>query len=227
MYRTRMPDHDNVAPRSRRSESSRHAILTATSELLGEVGFAKLAIEAIAARAGVGKQTIYRWWPDKGSVVLDAFMELVHADDGGTFPQTDDLRADLRVVLLSTTRSLADPDFERRYRSLLTALQGDPQLAESMVDRLLRPWLDATKERLRLAQRAGQIGDVDLEVATEFLYGPIYYRWLLRTGPVSDEHADAVVDMTLRALSWKPSRGRRTNQGAGVTGRSRATPPPK
>ena len=62
---------------TRRSERSRQAILTATADLLGEVGYSKLAVEAIAARAGVGKQTIYRWWPDKGAVVLDAYLALV------------------------------------------------------------------------------------------------------------------------------------------------------
>jgi hypothetical protein len=67
---------------------------------------------------------------------------------------------------------------------------------------LLKPWLEATKQRLRAAQQAGQLhNDVDLEVATELLYGPVYYRWLLRTGPISGEYVDAVVAMTLRALT--------------------------
>jgi len=200
-----MATNTNPPNRARRNEAARDAILTATSELLGEVGFAKLAIEAIASRAGVGKQTIYRWWPDKGAVVLDAYLALVHAEDELAFPQTDDLEADLRLVLRSTADSLADPGFEARYRALLTAIQDDPDLAQSLLDRLLTPWLEATKERLRVAQRAGQIDVVDLDVAAELLYGPIYYRWLLRTGPPSQQHADTVVTLALRALSWRGS----------------------
>ncbi|HEX6231516.1 MAG TPA: TetR/AcrR family transcriptional regulator [Jiangellaceae bacterium] len=186
---------------ARRSERSKQAILTATTDLIGEVGYAKLAIEAIAARAGVGKQTIYRWWPDKGSVVLDAYLMLVGADQGIDVPDSGNLETDLRLVLGSTVDSLADPVFERRYRALVTAIQDDPELAAALLDRLLKPWLEATKKRLRSAQHAGQIRNVDLDVAAEALYGPIYYRWLLRIGPISRQYVDALIAMNLRALT--------------------------
>src|SRR5215217_1034955 len=126
---------------ARRNQRSRQAILSATADLLGQVGYTKLTIEAIAARAGVGKQTIYRWWPDKGALVLDAYLALVGADQDLTFPDSGDLEADLRLALGSTVDSLADPVFEQRY------------------------------------------------------------RWLLRTGPISREYVNAVVAMTLRALT--------------------------
>jgi AcrR family transcriptional regulator len=158
-------------------------------------------VEAIAARAGVGKQTIYRWWPDKGALVLDAYLALVGADQDLTVPDSGDLEADLRLVLGSLVDSLGDPVFEQRYRALLAAIQDDPKLAAALLDRLLKPWLAATRQRLRAAQRAGQIRGVDLEVATELLYGPVYYRWLLRTGPITRAYVDAVVAMTLRALT--------------------------
>jgi AcrR family transcriptional regulator len=186
---------------TRRSQRSRQAILTATADLVGEVGYTKLTVEAIAARAGVGKQTIYRWWPDKGAVLLDAYLTLVGADQDLTFPDSGDLEADLRLVLGSMVDSLTDPGFEQRYRALLAAIQDDPKLAAALLDRLLRPWLAATKQRLRAAQQAGRIGNVDLEVAAELLYGPVYYRWLLRTGPISRQYVDGVVAMTLRALT--------------------------
>ena len=187
---------------ARRNQRSRQAILSATADLLGEVGYTKLTVEAIAARAGVGKQTIYRWWPDKGALVLEAYLALVGAEQDLTVPDSGDLEADLRLVLGTTVNSLADPVFEQRYRALLTAIQDDPQLAAALLDRLLKPWLAATKQRLHAAQQAGQLrNDVDLDVAAELLYGPVYYRWLLRTGPISREYVDAVVAMTLRALT--------------------------
>jgi AcrR family transcriptional regulator len=195
-------DGDRKPPNpARRSERSRQAILTATADLIGEVGYTKLAVEAIAARAGVGKQTIYRWWPDKGAVVLDAYLALVGADQGLTFPDSGDLEADLRVVLETMVDSLTDPVFDQRYRALLTAIQDDPKLSAALLDRLLEPWLDATKERLRAARPAGNIRDVDLDVAAELLYGPIYYRWLLRTGSMSRQYVDAVLTLVLRALT--------------------------
>src|SRR5690606_13055468 len=79
---------------SRRSEASRRAILTAAFELAGEVGYAKLSIEGIAARAGVGKQTIYRWWPSKGAVLFDAILSLSEGPEGSALPDTGDLEAD-------------------------------------------------------------------------------------------------------------------------------------
>jgi AcrR family transcriptional regulator len=186
---------------ARRNERSRQAILSTTADLLGKVGYTKLTVETIAARAGVGKQTIYRWWPDKGALILEAYLALVGAEEDLTLPDSGDLEADLRLVLGSLVDSLADPVFERRYRALLTAIQDDPKLAAALLDRLLKPWLEATRQRLRAAQRAGQICDVDLDVAAEMLYGPVYYRWLLRTGPISREYVDAVVAMTLQALT--------------------------
>jgi AcrR family transcriptional regulator len=194
------PDRKPPDP-ARRNERSRQAILTATADLLGEVGYTRLTVEAIAARAGVGKQTIYRWWPDKGAVVLDAYLALVGADQVLDVPDSGDLEADLRLVLGSMVDLLADPLFERRYRALLAAIQDDPELAVALRDRLVVPWLAATRKRLGAAQQAGQLTDVDLEVAAELLYGPVYYRWLLRTGPITRAYADAVAAMTLRALT--------------------------
>jgi AcrR family transcriptional regulator len=187
---------------TRRSERSRQAILTAATDLVGEVGYGKLTVEAIAARAGVGKQTIYRWWPDKGAVLVDAYLAMVHADQAITFPDSGDLQADLRLVLGFMADSLADPVFERRYRALLAAIQDDPELSAGLSERLLKPWLASTKQRLHAAKRAGQIRvDLDLDVATELLYGPFYYRWLLRIGPISPQYVDAVLAITLRALT--------------------------
>src|SRR5829696_5897059 len=119
---------------ARRNQRSRQAILTATADLLGEVGYTKLTVEAIAARAGVGKQTIYRWWPDKGALVLDAYLALVGADQDLEFPDSGDLEADLRLVLGTTVNSLANPISEQRYRSLLTSMQDDHQLAAALLE---------------------------------------------------------------------------------------------
>ncbi|MEU7604799.1 TetR/AcrR family transcriptional regulator, partial [Streptomyces sp. NPDC041003] len=84
---------------TRRSDRSRRAILDAALTLVGEVGYNKLTIEAIAARAGVGKQTIYRWWPSKAAVLLDASLALAgdaETEGGWTgFPDTGDLAGDL------------------------------------------------------------------------------------------------------------------------------------
>ncbi|WP_375758389.1 TetR/AcrR family transcriptional regulator [Corallococcus exercitus] len=193
---------------SRRSERSRQAILTAAVELVGEVGYARLTVEAIAARAGVGKQTIYRWWPSKGAVVLDAFVELSGGNQPAALPDTGNLEADLRTVLRATVKELTDPRFELPSRALTAESQADAALAQQFVEAVLRPHLKAIQERLRSAQRAGQVAKgVDLAVAVELLVGPLFHRWLLRTAPLTSAYADTVAALVIAALR-PPSKGR-------------------
>ncbi|HZG88610.1 MAG TPA: TetR/AcrR family transcriptional regulator [Pseudonocardia sp.] len=195
-----------MSPRSgpdpaRRNERSRHAILAAAMELLAETGYADLTIEAIAARAGVGKQTIYRWWPGKGAIILDAMADPAVIRDAA-LPDTGDVRADLYSVIRSTVAELADPHLSAVSRALTIETLAHDALAEQVRERLLRPHLDAIKDRLRSAQRAGQLRpDVDLDQAVELLIGPPYHRWMLRTGPLTERYADTVVDLALAALA--------------------------
>ncbi|MGE6761754.1 TetR/AcrR family transcriptional regulator [Corallococcus interemptor] len=186
---------------TRRSERSRQAILTAAVELVGEVGYARVSVEAIAARAGVGKQTIYRWWPSKGAVVLDAFVELSGGSQPVALPDTGNLKADLREVLRATVKELTDPRFELPSRALTAESQMDPALSQQFVEAVLRPHLKALQERLRSAQRAGQVAKgVDLDVAVELFVGPLFHRWLLRTAPLTSAYADTVADLAIAAL---------------------------
>lgn len=186
-------------PPVRRSEKSRQAILTAAGELVAEHGFAKLTIEAIAARAGVGKQTIYRWWPSKGSVVLDSLIGDTPTDT--PLPDTGDLTGDLREVLRMTAAEMAEPGVQASTRAMNVAVQTDPALAEVYRERYLGPALAAARARLASARDAGQISpDADLEVAAELLFGAIYYRWSLGLGPLDDAYADAVVKVVSGGL---------------------------
>ncbi|GAA3046195.1 TetR/AcrR family transcriptional regulator [Kitasatospora albolonga] len=187
---------------TRRSERSRQAILTAAAELVTELGYAKLTIEAIAARAGVGKQTIYRWWPSKGAVVFDALLATNEDEDGRlALPDTGDLAADLRVVVRGTAEEMSTEFYDRAGRALTAEVLTDHQLLGEYRERLLGPLLEVTKERLRSARAAGQVAeDTDLDVAVELLYGPMYYRWLHRLGPLDQAYADVLVEQVVRAL---------------------------
>ncbi|WP_354644208.1 TetR/AcrR family transcriptional regulator [Kitasatospora camelliae] len=187
---------------ARRSERSRTAVLTAAAELVAEVGFARLTIEAIAARAGVGKQTIYRWWPSKGAVVFDAFLAASENASGSLdLPDTGDLAADLRAVLRPTADELADPGFDNTGRALTAEVVTDPALLREYRERLLDPLLEVTRERLRSARESGEIApDADLDLAVELLYGPMYYRWLHGLGPLDHGYADRLLDAVLRSL---------------------------
>lgn len=188
---------------SRRSERSRRAIFDAALALVGEVGYEKLTIEGIAARAGVGKQTIYRWWPSKAAVLLDAFTEGVD-DYADGVPDTGDLKADLTFVLRATADEFNDPAFQAPYRALAVAGANDEELSRTFVARLLEPGIAVYVDRLRTAQEAGEIdADVDCRVAAELLLSPFSQRWLMRTGEISHDYVDTLVALVLRAVGHR------------------------
>ncbi|RKN21013.1 TetR/AcrR family transcriptional regulator [Micromonospora musae] len=195
---------------ARRRETSRRAILTAAFDLLQEVGYAKVSIEGIATRAGVGKQTIYRWWPSKGAVIFDAFLMLSEGSDGEApvLPDTGDLEADLTAVLRATIEELNDPRYDQPMRALATEIAHDPELAAAYAERLDGPLKEAKRRRLRSAQQAGQLAeDLDLDVAVELIWGPVLNRWLQRTGPLTTQYVDSVVTTALNGLRPRPTDG--------------------
>ncbi|MGW0707983.1 TetR/AcrR family transcriptional regulator [Streptomyces sp. NPDC002643] len=202
-----------TAPDSaRRSEKSRRAIYDAALALIGEVGYQRTTIEGIAARAGVGKQTIYRWWSSKAEVLLEAFLDLqdqaAEAAAPGqepeeyAIPDTGDLAADLKGVLRATVDELLDPKFEAPSRALAAAGLVDEKLSAEFVAKLLEPQLQFYVRRLRAAQEAGDIRpDLDPRIALELFVSPLAQRWLQRSGPLSYEYTDTLVDYALHGLA--------------------------
>ncbi|MBK3646327.1 MULTISPECIES: TetR/AcrR family transcriptional regulator [Streptomyces] len=193
---------------TRRSESSRRAIHDAALALVGEVGYPRTTIEAIAARAGVGKQTIYRWWGSKADVLLEAFLDLsaqAAREAGGepyVIPDTGDLAADLKTVLRATVDQLTDPRFEVPSRALAAEGLVNEQVGRVFVAKLLEPSLQLYVDRLRAAQEAGQARpEIDPRIALELFVSPLAQRWLQRTGPISHDYTDTLVDYALHGLA--------------------------
>ncbi|MFD6799510.1 TetR/AcrR family transcriptional regulator [Streptomyces cyaneofuscatus] len=197
---------------SRRSDRSRRAIYDAALALVGESGYRRTTIEGIAARAGVGKQTIYRWWPSKAAVLMEAFLDLAAraaeeaAPQAGAaeygIPDTGDLAADLKLVLRATVDELNDPLMEAPTRALTAEGIVDAKLGAEFVEKLLDPQLALYVTRLRAAQEAGQLRpDADPRIALELLIAPLTHRWLLRTLPLTHAYADTIVDYALGGLA--------------------------
>ncbi|MEU6445662.1 TetR/AcrR family transcriptional regulator [Streptomyces sp. NPDC046979] len=196
---------------TRRSQRSRQAIYDAALALVGEVGYPKTTIEGIAARAGVGKQTIYRWWSSKADVLLEAFLDLgdraaraAGAEGQSTYaiPDTGDLAADLKAVLRGTVDELRDPVFEVPSRALAAEGLVDEQLGRRFVAKLLEPSLQLYVDRLRSAQAAGQVRpDIDPRIGLELFVSPLAQRWLQHTAPISYEYTDTLVDYALHGLA--------------------------
>jgi AcrR family transcriptional regulator len=204
---TPVPQERKSPDATRRSQETRKAILTAALELAGEVGYARLSIEGIAARAGAGKQTIYRWWPSKGAVLFDALLALSEVDGDAELPNTGDLATDLKTVLRATVDELTDPRLAEPMRALTVELLADPELAATWRSRLDEPVRAMKLRRLRAAREAGELApEVDLDVAADLIWGPVQNRWLFGAEPLTHAYADAVVDTALAGLAHASRR---------------------
>lgn len=202
-YGARMPTEQPPSTGRRRNPATRAAILATAFDVVAELGYARLTIEKVAAKAGVGKQTIYRWWPNKGALVLDAVLERsLGPGEPGDLPDTGDLEDDLTAVLVATVEEFADPAFDRALRGLTAAIIEDPELSQAYRERLDEPMRDLKRRRLRRAQEAGQIdAAVDLDLAVDLIFAPVTRRWTERSGDLSPDGVRAIVRGALRGLT--------------------------
>jgi AcrR family transcriptional regulator len=185
---------------SRRKERSRLAILDAALALCAEQGYGSLTIEAIAARAGVGKQTIYRWWPSKGAVLLEALCRESAANV--PTPDTGDIVADVRAIVSDVTRLFTQPEFGPQLAALICEAQRDPVIGPALLERFIRPRRAPIVERLRVAQQQGKLpASLDPDVVLEIIFGALYHRLLLRNGPLDSAYASFVVDIVFSGCS--------------------------
>ncbi|MFC4851969.1 TetR/AcrR family transcriptional regulator [Actinophytocola glycyrrhizae] len=210
-----MPTERKSPDAARRSRPARQAILTAALDLAAEVGYRRLSIEGIAARAGTGKQTIYRWWPSKGAVLFDALLALsenevgeVGGQDGAAgLPDTGDLAADLKLVLAATVEELNNPRYSEPMRALTVEILENAELAATYRERLDQPVREMKKRRLLAAVAAGQLDPgTDLDLAIDLIWGPLQNRWLFREGPLTSAFTDALVDTALSGLAQASRR---------------------
>ncbi|WP_030824596.1 TetR/AcrR family transcriptional regulator [Streptomyces hygroscopicus] len=193
---TSRPGPRHHGNRHGRSEEARLAVLHAADGLLVEKGFAGVTMEGIATRAGVAKQTIYRWWSTKTDVLMDAFLQDVAEDL--TARDSGDTARDLRVYLRELAWFLSASDPGAVFRALIAQAQHDPVFAQEFRSR----YLDEQRRRdRRLLERAVERGelppDLDLTAETDQLMGPVYYRVLVTDGPVGKEFTDRLVDTFL------------------------------
>jgi AcrR family transcriptional regulator len=180
---------------SRRNEAARAAILTAAAELLATRGSSGVTVDRIAAHAGVGRQTIYRWWPSKDAVLLDA---LVHsAEQAVAIPDTGTLRGDLEIFLRETFVAART---ERNRRALIAAViaaQDDPNLEQALGEFLARR-RTALAEVIEQSRSRGEIpGAAPIELAVEQAFGVLWYRILFQPNAL---HAEGAAELA-RALA--------------------------
>ena len=196
------------APRGRpRSEKARKAVLDAAAELLLARGLSAVSMDAVAERAGVSKATIYRWWPTKETLALDA---LYSEWDARPHPRdTGSLRSDLLALLRPWARLASSRPYGRVIAALVTEAQTDPVFAAEYRHRVVEPRRDQARAIFRRAIERGEIpADTKIEVALDLLYGPLYHRLLHGHAPLNDRFTQDVIDMALNGI--RPAPGHAT-----------------
>ncbi len=181
-----------------RSERARLATLEAAADLLVEGGLTAATMEAIAARAGVSKVTIYKWWPSRGAVAVDAYFH--RFDETYSYVDTGDVAADLTTqvrLLIHAFRGRAG----EIMAELIGRAQTDPVLAETLRTGWLVPRREAAAAVLERAVARGQLRpDADIPTVMDELYAPLYWRLLMRHQPLDDALADELVRNTLEGV---------------------------
>jgi AcrR family transcriptional regulator len=171
----------------RRNDAAQAAILDATFRLLSAPGTEPLTIDAIAAEAGVGRQTIYRWWPSKGAVVADALARHAQAVVPGR--DTGSFTGDLAAFFTDSFAGLESEVLADRLRQIVAEAQHDEHVARVLADftAVRRAALRALLERGRTA---GELAaDADLDMLVDMAYGVLYYRLLVRHAPLDEKAA--------------------------------------
>jgi AcrR family transcriptional regulator len=175
----------------RRDENARLAVLHAADDILVERGFGGVTIEGIAARAGVAKQTIYRWWPSKVAVLLDTLVD--DASRQLAVPDTGSAIDDTRRYLQVLARFLTKEPAGKVLLALIGEAQHDAEMARTFHQRYLDPQRHREREMLKRGITAGQLPEaLDVDAALDALCGPIVYRALMGT-PIPRSFSDGLV----------------------------------
>jgi len=183
------------APGRPRSEEARTAIFRSALRLLGKNGFADLTIEDIAADAGVGKATVYRWWQNKAALISDAFAS--STTRRLQFPDTGSVQTDMSQQM----RQLVKVFQSRRGRivsAILAGGQSDRDLMAAFREKFLWPRRQEAYATLQRGIRRGELKkNVDMNLLLDALYGPIYMRFLIRHDKLSPQFIDRLCELVL------------------------------
>ncbi len=166
----------SARPGRPRSLATQEAVLAASLQLTQRIGYAKLTMEGIAAEAGVGKQTIYRWWPSKAAIVLEAFTR--DASSTVTVKLTGNRQADLAAFLVAVFRRMNGPS-GIIFRSLLSEALTSPEFSAELYSHYLATRVEALTAILQ-QQTTHPISAESLSQAIEMIYGAIWYRLIAR-----------------------------------------------
>lgn len=181
-----------------RSETAKTAILSAARVLLSEGGLGSVTMEAVADRAGVGKPTVYRWWPNRHAVAMAALMN----DDLPAVRSHAGLsvEAALKRQLLAIATELSSAT-GRHITMLIAASESESELAKAFRSHFVLAKRAAGRSILERGVAAGELrAGLDLDVALDLLYGPIFFRLLIGHAPIDKPFVGHLLDQVIQGL---------------------------
>ena len=207
---TTAPATAGARPGRPRSERAREAILDSAATLLLERGLDAVSMDALAEHAGVSKATIYRWWPTKEALALDALYAEWAKGGGLPSPDTGTLRGDLLATLRPWARRLHARPYARILGTFIAKAHSDPAFAAEYLARVMTPRREYARTLFDRAVARGEVAaDVSIDVAMDLIYGAIYHRLLHGHAPVSDGFVTEAVDTALNGIVAAPTPARR------------------
>jgi AcrR family transcriptional regulator len=174
----------------------RASVLTAAGRILLRDGMQAVTFHRVATEAGASKTTLYKWWPSPGALAAEAYF--AHSQRVLEFADTGDVRADLITQLGAFIRWLKEDGAEKAVSELVGAAQMDANLARAWSDSYALPRRELARQRLRIAQRQGQLReDADLDIIVDQLWGACYHRLLVLKVPFDESIAERLIEQAL------------------------------
>jgi AcrR family transcriptional regulator len=199
---TEAKDAQQRRPGRPRNEEARRAILKAAIDLLNTEQLPAISADAIAARAGVSKATIYRWWPNKSAIIMEGFLEMIAPHI--RFPETSSAMNDLRVQLCRVV-DVCQGDAGRMLRALIADSQANTELAVAMRANYFSVRRADARKVIERGIDSGEFHrDLDIGAAIDCLYGPILYRILINPHPPDAAFVNRMIALLQRAFAAQP-----------------------
>jgi AcrR family transcriptional regulator len=189
-----------------RSEARRAAILAAAGDLMMEGGLRAATMEAIAARAGVGKATVYKWWPSRGAVALEGFM--LRAAGSWSLPEGASAPEALRILAVAAVHLFTQSPAGPLMRALAADAQSDPEIAQALREQWLGPRRAVAAEIIREGIARGELrADLDVAAALDLVFAPVYHRLLFSHEPLDEAFAQRCIDYLLEGIAETGNSG--------------------
>jgi len=196
-----VPQHElqSKLPGRPRDEAARDRIRSATVSLLEEVGFANLTCDAIAQRAGTSKATIYRWWPNKVAVVIDAFVETLSPQL--PLKQTETLEEYVETHLKLFAKGVSGRN-GRLLAAVIAAAQNDPEVHAAFLAHWIKPRRTLSRLALRKFQDEGRLPkEFEIEQVLDSMYGPLHFLLMVRHNKLTPAYAEKLARILVCGLA--------------------------